>query len=318
MVNQYFQRSYVKVANRLFFGGLLFIGLIAPFSFLKHKNITNLPVLVDRVNEVNSTYITIKPSKIVDTSPKQEIKLAERNIKSIKVKKIINEKPLHNVVLPNFSSITDVKEKKRRFFTFIKPVVKKCHQQLLATRAKLLLIRDQYIVGVELSDNDTNFINDLAKKYKVRRKYSLESQLNQLASKVDIVPMPLTLVQAANESAWGTSRFSRIGLNFFGIWCFNKGCGMVPSERNTDANHEVQAFESVEDAVQKYMYNINTNRAYRHFRELRKQLRDENLPLSSEVLATGLIHYSEKGIEYVNELIDMIRHNQKYFSLSIY
>ena len=42
-------------------------------------------------------------------------------------------------------------------------------------------------------------------------------------------------MQAANESAWGTSRFARIGLNFFGQWCYSKGCGMVPKRRNTGA-----------------------------------------------------------------------------------
>ena len=38
-----------------------------------------------------------------------------------KVKK--KEKPLHNVTLPKFSEFTDVKEKKRAFFDFIRPHV---------------------------------------------------------------------------------------------------------------------------------------------------------------------------------------------------
>ena len=145
----------------------------------------------------------------------------------------------------------------------------------------------------------------------------MQSKLNRLLNKIDIVPIPLTLVQAANESAWGTSRFSRVGLNFFGIWCFKKGCGMVPNGRDFDADHEVEAFQSVDDAIRRYTFNINTNRAYRVFRKIRKQYRDDNLPLSSEALAEGLTHYSERGDEYVNELIEMIRHNQHYFSYTL-
>ncbi|WP_352256125.1 glucosaminidase domain-containing protein, partial [Pseudoalteromonas sp. 19-MNA-CIBAN-0066] len=47
--------------------------------------------------------------------------------------------------------------------------------------------------------------------------------LTQALRRVDIIPKELALMQAANESAWGTSRFARIGLNFFGQWCYTKG-----------------------------------------------------------------------------------------------
>jgi Bax protein len=122
-------------------------------------------------------------------------------------------------------------------------------------------------------------------------------------------------VQAANESAWGTSRFARIGLNFFGVWCYRKGCGMVPGSRNTGAKHEVAAYSSISLGVARYLHNINTNGAYTVFRSIRGQLRDQNQPLAPEILATGLIRYSQRGIDYVLELTDMIRHNQHYFAL---
>ncbi|MFM9673737.1 glucosaminidase domain-containing protein, partial [Streptomyces galilaeus] len=79
--------------------------------------------------------------------------------------------------------------------------------------------------------------------------------------RVDIIPKELALMQAANESAWGTSRFARIGLNFFGQWCYSQGCGMIPNRRNSGAAHEVAAFKSVRDAVSSYFKNINTHAA---------------------------------------------------------
>ncbi|MFT5815353.1 MAG: Bax protein, partial [Psychroserpens sp.] len=59
----------------------------------------------------------------------------------------------------------------------------------------------------------------------------------------------------------------------------------------------------------------NTNGAYRVFRSIRGQLRAQKQPLAPEILATGLIRYSERGIDYVLELTDMIRHNRHYFAL---
>ncbi len=310
MKNQYFQKDYVKITHYSFFSLLFFLGLIAPFSFLKHKVIfdTNTdssskpPVTT---NSVNSVFYNKTDNESLEQPLEHPI--------LTKLVKVINEKPLHDVVLPNFKSIKDVKEKKRRFFAFMKPSIEKYHKQILEKRERLLALKQGYLDGSVFSYADKTLINALSKKYKINSHNSTLSKLNRLIIKVDIVPIPLTLVQAANESGWGTSRFSRIGLNFFGIWCFKKGCGMVPNGRDVDADHEVEAFDSVDDAIHKYTYNINTNRAYRVFRQIRKQLREENVPLSSAVLATGLIHYSERGNEYVNELIEMLRFNQRYF-----
>ena len=152
----------------------------------------------------------------------------------------------------------------------------------------------------------------MVKRYRVNKDASLLSQLNELLVRVDVVPMPLVLVQAANESAWGTSRFSRIGLNFFGIWCYQKGCGMVPRGRNTGAKHEVEAFKSLDAGVARYFYNINSHNAYRVFRTIRFELRSQDQPLNPEVLATGLLPYSERGAEYVTDITKMLRQNQQY------
>lgn len=97
------------------------------------------------------------------------------------------------------------------------------------------------------------------------------------------------------------------------MWCFEKGCGMVPRNRNNGATHEVAAFDSVEEAVTKYLHNINTNTAYKVFRAIRGQLRLQDLPLTPEILATGLLPYSERGTDYVLEISEMIRHNKQYF-----
>lgn len=270
----------------LHFLGLLFFalfaaGLFAPFTFL----------------QVQETVILVPENLPV---PKPEIKKLEQ--------------PLHDVKLPNFSKIKDVKEKKRRFFAFIKPAVVTENEKILASRLEIERLIEQLSLEQPLTKEDHALIASLVKKYKVSKKFSLLKQLYELQLRVDIIPPALVLVQAANESAWGTSRFARMGLNFFGVWCYRKGCGMVPNGRNTGAKHEVAAYNSVNAGIARYLHNINTHHAYRVFRAIRGQLREQNQPLRPEILATGLTAYSERGADYVLELTDMIRHNRRYFT----
>jgi len=260
---------------------LFLVALVAPFTFLK-------PIVVKKEQKVPV-------------------------VADVKIAPVVIEQPLHNVVLPDFAKIRDVKEKKRQFFNFIKPSVEKLNQQILQERAQLLAIKERYSLHSVLSEEDKTFLANIQIKYKSSTPFGVLAEIDKLLLKVDIVPMPLVLVQAANESAWGTSRFARIGLNFFGMWCFKKGCGMVPRHRNKGATHEVASFNSVEEAISKYLYNINTNTAYDVFRIIRGQLRLQELPLTAEILATGLLPYSERGTDYVLEISQMIRHNKPYF-----
>ncbi|MBA6417820.1 glucosaminidase domain-containing protein [Colwellia sp. 6M3] len=278
-----------KINKQNIFGfiflALLGIGLVAPFTFLK-------------VEEASET--------VEQTVSKKTLKKVAKKI----------EQPLHDVNLPNFAKIRDVKEKKRKFFAFIKPAVAAENKKILAKRVEVERLIEQLTLEQPFSIEDEALVAKLITQYKVSKKFSLLKQLYELQLKVDVIPQALVLVQAANESAWGTSRFARIGLNFFGVWCYSEGCGMVPSSRNSGADHEVAAYSSVKQGVERYLHNINTHRAYNVFRLIRGQLRDQNQPLAPEILATGLTAYSERGADYVLELTEMIRHNRPYFDLA--
>ena len=274
---------------------LFAIFLIAPFTFLK-------PTVMNKTIESTPIEIKAKTQAQVTADEKSE-KTMKRTV----------EKPLHNVELPDFAAIDDIKTKKKKFFNFIKPVVVKQNKKLLETRAKLNTWIEKVSLELPLSEQEHQELNRLAKQYQVNKNASTLTKLNALLSRVDIIPIPLVLVQAANESAWGTSRFSRIGLNFFGIWCYQQGCGMVPSGRSTGEIHEVAAFQSLEEAVVRYYKNINTNNAYNVFRTIRAELRSQEQNLNPTVLATGLLPYSERGVHYVIDITNMLRHNQQYF-----
>ncbi len=243
--------------------------------------------------------------------PQIEVPIEKEDVAIAKPKVI--EKPLHTVNLPDFGNIRDVKEKKKQFFNFLRPVINSENDKILRSRKNITAWIEKVSLEEELTEVDQAQLLALILRYKINHNDTVLQQLNKLLNKVDIVPTSLVLVQAANESAWGTSRFARIGLNFFGIWCFRPTCGMVPSSRNSHAKHEVAAFKSVDQAVNRYLYNINTNNAYVVFRAIRAELRAQNHELQPEVLATGLLPYSERGTDYVLEITEMIRHNQEYF-----
>ena len=133
--------------------------------------------------------------------------------------------------------------------------------------------------------------------------------INELILRVDVIPVSLALAQAANESAWGTSRFALEGNNVFGQWCYKKGCGIVPAERRSGATHEVKSFTSVEQSVQAYILNINSHPSYRYLREVRAVMRERQGKLDPMGLAYGLDRYSERGNNYVDEVRNLIIQN---------
>lgn len=255
---------------------------------------------------------TTSPQSEVAPSPDAKEKEDKQAIKINQKKEPEKEQPYTGKV-PNFAQYKDVKQKKTAFFNYLRPVVENQNRQILAQRTQLLTLAEKLGLEEVLTDQEIQWLGDLAKQYRVRNIDSPMLQIQHLLKRVDVVPVELVLVQGANESAWGTSRFAREGLNLFGMWCYQKGCGMVPNSRTEGLTHEVASYETLEETVAAYLRNLNTNNAYLVFRSIREQLRASEQPLTAEILATGLLPYSERGSDYVLELTNMLRHNQAFF-----
>ncbi|MCU7997500.1 glucosaminidase domain-containing protein [Shewanella oncorhynchi] len=214
--------------------------------------------------------------------------------------------------VPDFSAISDITEKKKAFFDFLRPIVQQQNAIILMERGfinEMLALVDN---GKSLSDTELAQINALFDKYQYPARNVDAKSLASLLKRVDIVPESMVLIQAANESGWGSSRFAREGFNFFGEWCFTSGCGIVPSSRGSGKSHEVKVFSSVDESVSSYMRNLNSNTAYALFRSIRADLRSQELEPTADQLIYGLVNYSERQEAYIDELLDMLRHNEKY------
>ena len=200
-----------------------------------------------------------------------------------------------------------VSEKKANFWALMEPLIEQTNSEVLAERETVKTLQ---LDASALNASQQATLAKLNKKYRVSSDLSAAEQIQQLLIKVDTVPASLVLAQAANESAWGQSRFATEGNNYFGQWCFSKGCGLVPKSRNAGASHEVAKFDSPLDSVRSYIRNLNSHPTYEKLRQLRSaSLQKGELP-SGELLAEGLIGYSERGEEYIKEIQSMIRFNK--------
>ena len=190
---------------------------------------------------------------------------------------------------PDFKKITDTKQRKNKFFEYLAPIISKQNQKILQLRNK---IKNQQL------SND--FLIKTASKYR--------TNVNNLLNVIDIIPVSLALAQAANESNWGRSRFAKYN-NYYGLWCFKKGCGVVPKSRDNNAKHEVATFSTIQAATRYYMWNLNSHSAYKELRNIRFLLRQAGKKVDGISLANGLKRYSGIGDEYIKTLKEMINHN---------
>ena len=213
---------------------------------------------------------------------------------------------------------THLSQKKRAFIDFLYPYIVQANVEIKKEREQLLRLHSSYVNHETWSDSERNWLVRLQKSYGMRD-FQFDSSRDwvELLNRVDIVPAPLAIAQAATESAWGASRFAVEGNNFFGQWCFTFSCGMIPRNRSPGARHEVKRFASAYESVLSYIRNLNSHQAYHLVRTIRADLRNQGKDLSGNVLALGLGKYSSRGQAYIREVQYLIKHNQleKYVSL---
>lgn len=212
-----------------------------------------------------------------------------------------------SAALPDFTQFTHVQDKKDSFFRFLLPRVQRANRKILEER-KWLQALDQKSI-TEISQQDIGRLLKLASKYKASVKEPSKI-IDELLVKVDIIPPSLALAQAANESAWGTSRFAVKANNLFGQWCYVEGCGVIPKQRSDDEKHEVAKFNTVQASIDSYMRNLNSQFSYETLRQIRNELRDQGEALTGSDLAEGLLPYSTRREEYVKEIRSMINYNK--------
>lgn len=276
----------------MFFKIILVVGVIYGllFPFIQHQHAPKL--IVTKPYTTDDAWLEEKPvATQVAASPIQP--------------------EVQDLTVPDFASLPTI-EKKKAFFAYLKPVIAAKNRKIQQQRIILNDAQEQLHNGQSLTESQQQTISSLQQQLYVSGDLKKIDAIEQLLSKLDEIPLALVLVQGANESAWGTSRFAQQGYNFFGLWCYRKGCGFVPKRRVSDASHEVAKFNDLKAGIDYYFLMLNRHRAYQALRDIRMGLRVKGQSVTAEALLPGLLKYSQRGQAYVDELSSMLRTNRKY------
>ena len=198
----------------------------------------------------------------------------------------------------------DGNERKTLFITAILPVVLDVNQRVLADREQLLHLRDKIAIDpTDMSAIERIWLDDLADRYD-----TAADQIDELVRRVDIVPPSMAIAQGGVESGWGTSFAARTGNALFGqIQSVGRHSVSVPWK---PGNGMPQPFNTVSEAADAYVINLNTHPAYNAFRVERAAMRASGETPDGYRLIGQLLRYSELGQQYVGFVRQVMREDK--------
>ena len=303
--------------------------LSVAFIFFIGFLITIRPYIKNVVNEVKFTYVaeeykTVKVSKSKKVTKKKN-KVIEKpeftqeydNTVSLSAETASNlfdelnydlkgvragqkVKPIYLTKLPkDIKTLGDTKKKRELFIKIVLPLILSENSKITEDRKKLFKILGKNFNTV----GERVWLKRRFKEYKID-----DRDLSKLKMRMDIIPVSIALAQAANESGWGTSRFALEGNALFGQWTWSKK-GITPKNKDPDQSHKILQFQVLKASVKAYKNNLNTHNAYKEFREVRAQLRQENKQIIGLDLIKYLKAYAADGERYVLIIEDIIEKN---------
>lgn len=209
------------------------------------------------------------------------------------------------------NSPVQMSDKKRQFISALLPYIEQENRRLSVMRNTVITIIDKLETGITPDVSEQQQLVKLAARYRLDGDPLQDREArDELLRKIDIIPVSLALAQAANESAWGESRFAQEANNLFGIWTYDQAKGLKPKNRENGKTHLVRIFDDIGASVRYYAYNLNSHPAYRELREIRQQLRASGKEINGYALAAGLENYSAKGQVYIELIRSLIEQNE--------
>ena len=308
------------------------IYLSVAFIFFIGCLIAMRPYIKNTVNEVKFTYVAqeyklpktdkskkakIKKDKKIETAKKSETTEVYDNTVSLNAETTLNlfddlgydlkgvragqkVKPIYLTKLPkDLKTLGDTKKKRELFIKIILPLILDENNKITEDRKKLFKILGKNFNTV----GERVWLKRRFKEYKIE-----DQDLAKLKMRMDIIPVSIAIAQAANESGWGTSRFALEGNALFGQWTWSKK-GISPKNKDPDQSHKILQFQILKASVRAYKNNLNTHNAYKEFREVRAQLRQEDRQIIGLDLTKYIKNYAAIGEKYVTIIEGIIEQN---------
>ena len=269
---------------KLYYLILLLLTLSVLISLVFSSNIYNKTI----VNSVPKTESIVDGNKNLSENL-YNVKLFDNTyyVDQFDIDKIRKTKLVPNIVVPvlpaELKDVKSVEIRKEIFIQIALPLIVKENEVLHRLNRQIKHIEANFS---HLSRKDALWIKNLMDEYG-------EYSINQLLLKIDVIPVSLALAQAVIESGWGTSRFAYEGNALYGQYVWDNGsAGIIPNDREVDANYKIKSFNNLRESVASYMKNLNTNYHYDEFRINRFVMRTNKIPLDGANLADYLYNYS--------------------------
>ena len=217
----------------------------------------------------------------------------------VRNKKLV--KPIYFTQFPkDLDELQSTRLKKDTFIKIVLPLIVAENERILADRTKLKRVSKKK----QTSDLEKQWLRQKLLEYKVKK-----GNMNELLSRMDIIPTSIALAQAAKQSGWGTSRFALEGNAIFGQWTWSDN-GIAPLNRESNKSHKILKFPILRASVKAYQNNLNTHKSYVNFRNKRSVMRAKNKDISGLELTDTLKNYAQTGSEYIKILNQIIRQNR--------
>ena len=182
----------------------------------------------------------------------------------------------------DFMEITSQKYRNELFIRILAPLAIKLNQEFSNEQSTLQRYQRKLNNNQELSEKEIANLNKLAIKYdyfiRAEGKQKIQSQLNNLLLRVNIIPPSIFVAYAAMETNWGFSRLVAKANSLYKekVWYTNEG--LEPLE-NKDDGYRFKIFNSLMDSMRSFAITFNSDLRFRNVWGARAQaiLRQENV-----------------------------------------
>jgi Bax protein len=219
-----------------------------------------------------------------------------------------------SITLEDIVTNREIPKSHKAFQARFLPEIYTANNNILRERNLILDMRDSLEKKETVSSSFISRMNVLLRKYRLPLAPidplpppdTLNYRIERLLNRADIVPVRLVMAQAIIESGWGSSDFARVGNNYFGIRCYEEGCGLAPAGVDS-VTFYVKVYHNEMAGIEDYLRTLNTHFAYKELRKVRAKMRKEGDYIDPLRLLNGLNMYSEEREEYVTMVSNIIR-----------
>ena len=245
---------------------------------------------IESQTEGETQSVALPSGRLESLATQLNYRLPEENKAGLIPATFISAMPVDIADLP-------VQDRKELFIRIMLPLIIAANDAILEERASL-------------DTADINALVGLARQYRVKDENLTADELrDELDKRIRPIPVSLALAQAAIESGWGTSRFTKEANALYGQWAWRAEDGVKPLEAS-NSRAVIRKFDTLQASVHSYMKNLNSHYAYAEFRDRRAKISASGKQPNGMDLAAYMKSYAETGIEYVETIRSVISRNK--------